>query len=194
MPRYAVCVFCAALLMGAGLTACASSSAPTVTPGPAGISRATPSLFDEPWSWVDDRGVATTFGAFRGAPLVVTAIYTSCTVRCPFTVEKLKEVARAYERSGRTAHFFLVTLDPHTDTPERLHRFKEARHLPEDWHLLAGSDLDTRALARRLVVRAMWDDGHIDHDVRIGVFDASGRLVRSYADWSFDAGAAVVSR
>jgi protein SCO1/2 len=194
MPRYLSRTFGAALAMGVALAGCASSSVSRVTPGPVGISRATPSLFDEPWSWVDDHGVATTFGAFRGEPLVVTAIYTSCTVRCPFTVEKLEEVARAYQRSGRTARFFLVTLDPHTDTPERLHRFKEARHLPEDWHLLAGSDLDTRALSRRLDVRAMWDDGHIDHDVRIGVFDANGRLVRSYADWSFDAGAAVVSR
>jgi protein SCO1/2 len=160
----------------------------------AGSPRPSTSLFDEPWAWVDDRGAAVTFDRYRGTPAVVTAIYTSCTVRCPFTVEKLKAMAAAFERRGQAARFFLVTLDPRTDTPERLHRFKETRHLPEDWSLLSGSDADTRALSRLLDVRPMFDDGHIDHDVRIGVFDAGGRLVHNFADWSFEADVSVGSR
>jgi hypothetical protein len=38
-----------------------------------------------------------------------------------------------------------------------------------------------------LGVRATYDDEHIDHDVRIAVFDARGRLVRDFAGWDFDA-------
>ena len=48
-------------------------------------------------------------------------------------------------------------------------------------------DLDqTRALARMLGLRAVYEEGHIDHDVRIAVFDAAGRLVRTFVGWDFD--------
>ena len=36
-----------------------------------------------------------------------------------------------------------------------------------------------------------YDDGHIDHDVQIAVFDSAGRVVR-FAGWGFDAEATVV--
>jgi protein SCO1/2 len=82
--------------------------------------------------------------------------------------------------------FLLVTLDPATDTPERLARFKRANDLPENWHLLTGNDEDTKRLARTLAVNAMRDEGHIDHDVRIAVLDAEGRVVKSFGGWDFD--------
>jgi protein SCO1 len=128
-----------------------------------------------------------TLAQWRGVPLVVTAVFTSCTSRCPLTVEKVREVDAAFHRRGIPTQVLLVTLDPRTDDPGRLERFKEGRHLPEAWHFLRGSLDDTRELGRMLGVHAIYDDGHIDHDVRIAIFDASGRLVRDYAGWDFDA-------
>jgi len=37
-----------------------------------------------------------------------------------------------------------------------------------------------------------YDTGHIDHEVRIAVLDGSGKMVRKFAGWSFDADEAVV--
>jgi protein SCO1 len=125
-------------------------------------------------------------------PLVVTAIYTSCTERCPLTVEKLKRVDEAFRRHHVDDQVVLVTLDPERDTVERLRRFKAARNMPPSWHLLRGDLEQTREVARSLRLSAVYDDGHIDHDVRIAVFDRDGRLVRSFEGWSFDENDALV--
>jgi protein SCO1 len=152
------------------------------------------SLFERPWRWTDERGSEVAFSRWRGAPLIVTAVYTSCTERCPLTVEKLRKVDDAFRRSGIDGQIVLVTLDPAQDTLERLQRFREARHLPSSWHTLRGSLEETRELGRLLRVRATYDDGHIDHDVRIAVFDHDGRLVRNFEGWDFDENDAVVAR
>jgi protein SCO1 len=176
-----------ALAMGLpAILGCAPLSAPT-----AAVGRDAP-LFAQPWRWTDERGAEVTFAAWRGVPLVVAPFFTSCTTRCPLTLEKLRDVDEAFRRKGVLGQFVLVTLDPATDSSERLARFKATRHLPDAWHILRGSLDDTRALGRSLGVRAMYDDGHIDHDVRIAVFDGAGRRVRDFGGWDFDPDQAVV--
>jgi protein SCO1 len=152
------------------------------------------SLFGPSWRWTDEQGEEVSFSRWRGSPLVVTAIFTSCTVRCPLTVEKLHLLDRGLHRRGIEGQFFLVTLDPQNDDRARLQRFKETRHLPPSWHMLRGSRQQTLELGRWLGVRAIYDSGHIDHDVRIAVFDAGGRLVRSFGGWDFDENTAVAVR
>ena len=102
------------------------------------------------------------------------------------------QVDDAFGRAGVRVPIVILTLDPHTDTIERLQRFKAERKLPDHWHLIRGSDRDTQSLARKLLVHAAYDVGHIDHDVRIAVLDRDGKLTRSFSGWSFDAGSAVV--
>lgn len=85
----------------------------------------------------------------------------------------------------------LVTLDPEADTPERLKAFKAARNLPPTWHLLAGTRRETAQISRWFGVHPAYDDGHIDHEVRVGVVDARGHLVRVLAGWGFDERAAI---
>jgi protein SCO1/2 len=149
-------------------------------------------LFAQRGTWTNEQGETLSLERFRGTPVVVTAFYTSCTVRCPLTISKLEEVDAAYRKSGRLVPFLLLTIDPHTDTPARLQRFKHAHNLPEQWHFLWGSDADTRGLAHYLHVNPAYDEGHIDHEVRIAVFDADGRWARGFSGWSFDANDAVV--
>jgi len=149
-------------------------------------------LLSSEGTFTDETGRAVSLESFRGSPLVVTAIFTSCTVRCPLTVQKLHEVDDAFGRAGVRVPIVILTLDPHTDTIERLQRFKAERKLPDHWHLIRGSDRDTQSLARKLLVHAAYDVGHIDHDVRIAVLDRDGKITRSFSGWSFDAGSAVV--
>jgi cytochrome oxidase Cu insertion factor (SCO1/SenC/PrrC family) len=144
--------------------------------------------------WRDERGADVALSDYQGAPFVLSAIYTSCTVRCPLTIQKLQVLDRAFASRGRVAPIVLVTLDPRLDTPARLARFKEAHRLPDHWHLLSGSAADTRALGRYLRLRVIDDDTHVDHDVRIAVFASDGRIAGSYSDWSFDADRAALVR
>jgi protein SCO1/2 len=143
-------------------------------------------------TWTDEHGAPIELASFRGSPVVVSAFFTSCTVRCPMTIEKLKDVDAAYRRRGQAVSILVLTLDPGTDTPERLGRYKRDHHLPDHWHFLWGSLPETRRLARTLRVHAAYDDNHIDHDVQIAVFDAKGGLARSYTGWTFDPNSAVV--
>jgi protein SCO1/2 len=152
-----------------------------------------PNLFEHPWHWTDERGAAVALSRWQGMVLVVTAMFTSCTTRCPLTVEKLRALEEAFRRRGVQGEFVLVTLDPAVDDPARLLRFKERRHLPSSWHLLRGTTEATRELGRMLGVRALYDDGHIDHDVRIAIFDGKGQLVRNFVGWDFDAEEAVIA-
>ena len=148
-------------------------------------------IYEGHGGWTDEHGASISLARFRGAPFILTAGYTSCTVRCPLTVDKLRAVDEALRRRGQVVPIVFLTLDPRNDTTERLGHWKREHHLTDDWHFLRGSDADTRRLARVLGVHAAYDDGHIDHDVRIAVFDASGRLTRTLDGWSFDVDEAV---
>jgi protein SCO1/2 len=149
-------------------------------------------LFDMPWTWTDELGVEGRLSRWRGTPVVLSMVYASCTDRCPLTIDKLRRVDDSYRRRGRAIELVLVTLDPQNDTVARLRRFKEAQRLPARWHLLRGSLSDTRELGRLLHIRGAYDSGHVDHDVRIAVYDARGQLVRSFEGWDFDVEESVV--
>lgn len=134
-----------------------------------------PSLFEAPWAWKEEQGVAVRFEQWRGAPIVVTMFFTACTATCPLTIERLRRATQAFEREGRAATSVLVTLDPTHDTPEQLSRFKRARQLPARWHLPRGDDPQTRGRADLLQVHVL-DEEHAFHDARIVVFDREGKL------------------
>jgi protein SCO1 len=174
--------------------ACAPS---TSAAGPAGASGAARpaqavALFDEPWLWTDERGEAVALSKWRGTPAIVTMFYASCTFRCPLTLAKLKRVEAAFARRNLPVAFFLVTLDPRADTPDRLLEFKRHNHLSDGgWHLLAGAEGPTRALGHLLGVRPSYGDPHIDHDVKVAVVDASGLLLQTLDGWHFDEDAVV---
>ena len=166
------------------LSACGSGTRVAAHPPPQGRS-----VLAER-EWLTESGAKVAILDYRGAPFVVTAVETSCVSRCPTTVEKLKTVDSALRRQGIAAKFILVSLDPRTDTPETLARFKVSRHLPQYWHLLSGSEVETQAFADYLDVGAH-EEGALDHDVRIAFFDSDGRQTRTFHDSSFDADDAI---
>jgi protein SCO1/2 len=142
---------------------------------PAAAAAETRSLFGANWIWRDEQGEAVRFDRWRGAPIFVSMVFTSCTTACPLTIERLRRVSETFKAEGRAATFVLVTLDPANDTTAELRRFKVSRGLPPDWHLLAGDDDQTRALADLLQVKVV-ENAHIFHDSRIVVFDRDGKL------------------
>jgi protein SCO1/2 len=180
------CLAVAALLNNVSCVVSASSP-------PSGVAMTSShSLFDRSWRWIDEYGAVAVFSQWHGGLIVVAAVYTSCTTRCPMTIQKVRAVDEAYRRAGVRAEIVLVTLDPRNDTPERLRRFKVSHDIPDRWHLLSGDESTTHEVARFLGTRAAFDDGHIDHDARISVFDQQGRLARTVQGWDFDAAAMVV--
>ena len=137
------------------------------------------------WVWTDEQGESVSFERWRGIPLVVTAVYTSCTTVCPRTVAKLRRVYDAYRREEREAQFLLVTLDPTNDSPEVLQHYKTSMQLPSDWHLLRGSPSQTQELVDLLDVHLIDDAPHIAHESKVVFFDKTGTSRLSFACCDF---------
>jgi protein SCO1 len=152
------------------------------------------SLFSHPWVFTDERGERVTFARWRGAPVLVTAVYTQCQATCPRTIGKLRSLYASFVRAGKAPEFVLVTLDPRDDTPERLLRFKQAQGFPDAWHLWTGGAAETSEVADLLDIHVLNADSHIMHDARIVIFDAQGRRARSYSGWSLDDESAALER
>jgi protein SCO1/2 len=148
------------------------------------IARA--SLFRHPWVWTDEAGKSVSFADWRGQPLVVTAMFTSCRATCPRTLKKLRDLQTAMTRQGRAAQFLLVTLDPANDTPARLRAFKESEELPAPWHFLTGTADATQELADVLDIHVLAADSHLIHDGRIVIFDEQGMPTRSFSGYALD--------
>jgi protein SCO1 len=146
----------------------------------------TSSLFAYPWVWTDDRGERVSLSRWRGETLVVAAFYASCKSTCPRTIAKLQKIHETFRREGHRAQFLLVTLDPDTDTPEILHRFKESAGFSGDWHLLAGSVPETKELTELLDIHLIDDGPHLMHEAKIVFFDPQGLPVRSFGGWALD--------
>jgi protein SCO1 len=158
-------------------------SAPTSAPSPAppgdGPRIAHESLFVYPWRWTNELGQPETFADYRGKPLVVTLVFTSCRSTCPRTIRSLRKLYADLGGAKQSAQYLLVTLDPSNDTPERLLAFKTEERLPEAWRLLRGTEAETLALADALDVHVLDAGAHLVHDGRIVLFDERGIPTRS---------------
>jgi protein SCO1/2 len=166
------------------LAACASLQDSTASAERPNLTRV--SLFAHPWTWTDERGASVKFARWRGEPLVVSAIYTTCRAQCPRTIAKLKQLDAAFRKEGHVPQFLVVTLDPTTDTPDALRQFKESEHLPESWRFLAGTVEQTGEFADALDIHVLAADSHRFHDGRIVIFDAQGMPARSLSGRNLD--------
>ncbi|HEX7454279.1 MAG TPA: SCO family protein, partial [Polyangiaceae bacterium] len=71
----------------------------------------------------------------------------------------------------------LVTLDPSSDTPERLRRYKAEEALPASWRLLSGSKQATQELSDVLEIHVIDGGSHLVHDAKIVLFDGDGKRI-----------------
>ena len=146
--------------------------------------------------FLDQDGKATTFAAFKGAPVAMTFIYTRCPLPtfCPLMDRHFVALQKTLKADPALKNVRLVTVsfDPTTDTPAVLK--KHAKSLDADlarWTFLTGDRDDVDQFAARFgvsVSRALNDARDITHNLRTAVIGADGKLVKVYTgnDWSPD--------
>jgi protein SCO1/2 len=144
--------------------------------------------------FVSDDGRTLRLPDLRGKPVVIAPFFVSCTVRCPHTVAKLKQMARSFARRGIDARFVLFTIDPENDDEARLRSYRLAHELPSDWLLLRTDYSSTVALSSWIGAHAAHDRGHIVHAATIAILDADGRRSEGLAGWDFDEDAVLAGR
>ncbi len=127
----------------------------------------------------DQRGRTVTLASLRGHPLVIGALFSTCTGPCPSVARGL---ARLQEELAATdVRLVVVSVNPDFDTPEVLARYAE--HVgadPERWLFLTGPEAEVHALVQAgfylAVERAAADapGDPLTHDVRLLAVDRRG--------------------
>jgi protein SCO1 len=144
--------------------------------------------------FLDQDGRKRSFSAFRGAPVVMTFIYTRCPLPtfCPLMDRHFAAMQKRLKEDPALSKVHLVTVsfDPKTDTPPVLK--KHAKTLNADlsrWTFLTGDRDEVDQFAMRFgvsIARAMNDPRDITHNLRTVIIDADGKLAKTYTgnDWS----------
>lgn len=141
------------------------------------------------FSLIDQSGADFLSRSLEGSAWIATFIYTTCPGPCPRVVERMKAIDAelAHDRRMRIVAF---SVDPATDTPERLSVYARERQLdPARWTLLTGESDEIFTLARlgfKLGVNAadatdLPTTGPVVHSVHAVLVDQAGRI-RGYYD------------
>jgi cytochrome oxidase Cu insertion factor (SCO1/SenC/PrrC family) len=115
----------------------------------------------------------------KGQTVVINFIFTTCTKICPplgATFARLqKELG---DKVGRDVRFISVSVDPVTDTPERLKAWGEKFHAGAGWTFVTGNKPEIDELLRALGASSARREDH-SPTVLIGN-DAHGNWTRAY--------------
>ena len=138
------------------------------------------SVYNLPATWTTQDNEEIELKDLRGNVLVMVMIYTSCKAACPRLVADMRNIEKQVPKEDLdNVKFVLVSIDPETDTPQRLKKFSEENKMTDDqWLFLRGTEEDTREFAAVLAV-SYKQISPIDfsHSNIISVFDEDGVLV-----------------
>jgi protein SCO1/2 len=99
----------------------------------------------------DGRPVRVVSELLRGHTVAVNFVFTTCTTICrPMAAIFGRLQDELGGRYGKEIRLVSITLDPETDTPDRLKAFAGRFARREGWTLLTGTREQVRALARAL--------------------------------------------
>ncbi len=137
----------------------------------------------------DDRGRALSLADFKGKPLVLSLIYTSCYHICPMTTRHLAKVVEKAREALGTDSFAVALLgfDAQHDSPQAMRHFARKQGVDDaDWYLLSASPDTVNALTRELGFVFFASPNGFDHIVQATVIDADGRIYRQVYGEVFD--------
>lgn len=117
----------------------------------------------------DEEGEPVDLARFRGRPVVVTFLYSTCQDTCPIIAQ---QVRGAMDRLGHDVPALAIAVDPPRDTPASARRFLARQNLTGRLKFLTG---DAGALQRQWRAYGMQpqiDD--LEHSAHVVVLDGRG--------------------
>jgi protein SCO1/2 len=134
-------------------------------------------------------GHSLSFSEFRGKPLVVSMIYTSCYQICPMTTRFLSEVVdKARVALGDDSFAVaIVGFDVQVDTPAAMRYFASKQGIEDKgWQLLSVTSSEVEQLASDIGFQYFPSSNGFDHLIQASVIDAEGRVYRQVYGQVFD--------
>jgi len=115
----------------------------------------------------------------KGQTVVINFIFTTCTTICPPLGATFARVQKELgDKVGREVRFISISIDPATDTPERLKAWGAKFHAGEGWTFVTGNKPQVDELLRVLGASSARREDH-SPTVLIGN-DAHGTWTRTY--------------
>lgn len=130
-------------------------------------------------SWTNQNSEKIQLKALRGKIVVAVMIYTSCAAACPVLVEKVKSISRKMPSDdNKQIQYVFISIDPKTDTPERMKAFAKDKEMDSDQYLFLRSSIDnTRTLSAVLGVNfKQVSEMNYEHSNIISVLDQNGEI------------------
>jgi protein SCO1/2 len=135
------------------------------------------SIYNLPSKWTTQNNKEIELKELQGDILVMVMIYTTCKAACPRLVADMRNIeAQIPENKKKDVKLILVSIDPETDTPQRLKEFAIENQMDSDqWIFLRGTEEDTREFAAILAVNyKKISPMDFSHSNIISVFDKQG--------------------
>ena len=117
----------------------------------------------------DERGRPVSMKQFRGRPVAVTFLYTTCEDTCPTQAQQIKG---ALDLIGRPVPALAIAVDPPRDTPAKAREFLSKYDLTGRMRWVLGSRAELEPLWRGFAIQEQLPDA--EHQARIVLIDEDG--------------------
>lgn len=141
------------------------------------------------YSFINSKGESVSLSSFRGKPLVLSMIFTSCYQICPMTTRHLsKIVEKARDALGHDSFSVaLVGFDSAVDDPEAMQYFANLQGVSDkNWNLLSITQEDVDALSNDIGFLYFASSNGFDHLIQTTIIDAEGKVYRQVYGQVFD--------
>jgi protein SCO1 len=118
----------------------------------------------------DQDGRRVTMAEYRGRPLAVTFVYSTCEDTCPALVD---QVRGALDDSGLDVPLLAVSVDPANDTPARARRFLNERRMTGRARFLLGTRDELAPVWKGYGVQPQTEA--LEHSATVVLVDGAGR-------------------
>jgi protein SCO1/2 len=125
---------------------------------------------------------------YRGKPLVISLIFTSCHHICPTTTVNLDEVVQKARDAldADSFHVISVGFDTANDTPARMAQFRASSGIDDErWDFLSGDAANMEKLVDQLGFLYSPSPRGFDHLIQSSVIDSQGKVYRQLYGISF---------
>jgi protein SCO1/2 len=143
---------------------------------------------------LSDDGGRVDLSGYRGKPLIVNLVYTSCADICPMVVQRLSRVVDAAQDALGEDSFAVVTIgfDAVHDTPTRMAAFASSQGIDEpNWRFLSADKQTVGKLSEELGFTFYASPKGFDHVAQTTVVDRDGRIYRQVYGADFEVPALV---
>lgn len=177
-------LICASSAPGVAATGTGYDADAAVAVSQSAIGMALPDLV-----FTDSEGNPVTLAQYRGRPLLISLIFTSCHHVCPAITQHLDRAVRdAREALGQDSFQVLtVGFDTQVDTPEAMRVFARKQAVDErHWDFLSGSAESLAALVDTVGFVYFPSPRGFDHINQVTVVDRDGVIYRQVYGAAFD--------